>query len=83
MMFSENFNKIRSKLTISRYSEHRGKLIRKYKNFIGQYIFVLKNEKECVSVCVGKGLFDFYEIGEMLIVGKIGRKVINIRPIKD
>ncbi len=67
---------------MQKYSEHSGELVKKYRNIIGQYVLVIKDDGKNINVCVGKGLFDHYKIGQKITVGKVGRRLINIRPYK-
>ena len=59
----------------------RGTLIKKRKCLFGNTLtFVISDGKETVSIKVGKGLDSMYPVGCKLTVGRIGRKLINIRP---
>lgn len=61
------------------YGESCGTIMKKHKNCLGQYILHIEDGERRVSVCVGKGLFEMYEIGSKVMVGHIGRKLINIQ----
>lgn len=61
------------------YKEHRGILVKKYRDFVGRYVFVI-DEKEILSkVYVGKMLFEKAELGTKWTVGEINRKLIGVR----
>ena len=62
------------------YKEHRGSLIKKYRNVFGKYVFVIDENGEKSKVYVGKCIYDDTELGSKLTVGEISRKLINIRP---
>ncbi|MBQ8837352.1 MAG: hypothetical protein IJ002_07610 [Clostridia bacterium] len=70
----------KTQFSLNKYTNHSGTLIKKYKNIFGQYVFVLRENDSKVYVNVGKALFDFYNINDRITVGKIGRRLINIRP---
>lgn len=62
------------------YREIRGIIKRKYKNIFGKYIFVIADKDKEVSLFVGKGLYEMYNVKEQVTVGHIKKKLINIRP---
>ena len=68
---------------MGRYREFCGTIVKKQQNCLGQYVFRMEDETQCISVCVGTGLFEMYEIGSKVTVGLVGRKLINIRPATD
>ena len=63
------------------YRECSGAIVKKYRNCFGQYVFQIDDPNGRVIVCVGKGLFKMYDIDTNVIVGIVGRKLVNIRPI--
>ena len=63
-----------------RYNEHRGTLIKKYRNILGRYVFIIGENEKNSKVYVGKGIFKKTEVGSKLTIGEINRKLINIRP---
>ena len=65
---------------IQDYKEIRGIIKRKYRNILGKYIFVISDNDEEVSVYVGKGLYEMYNVQEQITVGHIKKKLVNIRP---
>lgn len=65
---------------MARYSEHRGVVVKKYRNLLGKCVLVLDENNILIKVNVGKTLYQVIEIGCKLTIGKIGRKLINIRP---
>lgn len=64
---------------LANYTEHRGVLVKKYRSLFA-YIFVIEEKGTKIKVNVGKGLYHSIAVGSRLTVGKIGRKLINIRP---
>ena len=64
---------------INDYKELRGILIKKTKNIFWEYIFKVNDGTKTVSVKVGKGLFDKYQLNSQLTIGFKGKKLINIR----
>lgn len=65
---------------IKGYGEHRGILEKKVKNIWGEYVFKVNDGTKAISVKVGKGLFDMYQLNSQVTIGYIGKKLINIRP---
>ena len=63
---------------LSNYSNHHCVLIKKYRN-IFHYIWVLEENGKTFKIYVGKALYFQAELGTKLTIGKIGRKLINIR----
>lgn len=61
------------------YSEHRGIVIRKYRNFWGSFVLVLQEGGGSVKVNTGKGIYENCVIGGEYTIGKTGRKLVNIR----
>ena len=61
------------------YQDFQGILVKKYRNVMGRYVFVL--EEKCIKkkVYVGKEIYSDAKIGSRWTVGIIGRKLINIR----
>ena len=62
------------------YKEHRGNLIKKYRNVLGKYVFVIDENGEKSKVYVGKCIYEDTKLGSILTIGEINRKLINIRP---
>lgn len=60
------------------YSEHKCILIKKHRGLF-HYTWSLDDNGKRFKVNVGKMLYDRVQIGEKLTVGRIGRKLINIR----
>jgi hypothetical protein len=69
-------------MNIDKHLEHSGKLIKKYRNIFGKYVFILDVGLETLPVVVGKGLFELTPIGSELKVGHIGKKLISIQPLE-
>ena len=61
------------------YKEHRGVLIRKYRNFLGKYVFVIDENGELSKTYVGKEIFEDMKLGSSLTIGEVNRNLINIR----
>lgn len=70
-MQTENINKV--------YKEHSGSLIKKYRNILGKYVFVIDENGKKAKVCVGNSIYKNTELGSKLTVGEINRKLVNIR----
>ena len=66
-------------ITMENYKDTQGILIQKYRNLIGQYIFVLLENNSKIKVNVGKGIYMNAKIGSEWIIGHLGRKLINVR----
>lgn len=62
------------------YQDHTGTIIKKHRNFLGRYIITIDGGLEKISVIVGKGIYNTFNIGQGLIIGHCGKKLINIRP---
>ena len=65
---------------IKGYKEYTGILEKKFKNIWGEHIFKVNDGTKTVSVKVGKALFDRYQLNSKVMIGYIGKKLINIRP---
>ena len=63
---------------MNNYSDHHCTLIKKYRNLF-HYVWVLEENGQEFKVYVGKALYFRIELGTQLTIGKIGRKLINIR----
>ena len=64
---------------LNKYSNHHCILIKKYRT-IFHYIWLLEENGNIFKIHVGKALYFRTELGTQLTIGKIGRKLINIRP---
>ena len=62
------------------YKEHRGSLIKKYRNVFGKYVLVIDEKGEKSKVYVGKCIYEDTKVGSKLNVREINHKLINIRP---
>lgn len=62
------------------YKEIRGVLVKKYRNLLGQYIFVINAKGVKSKVCVGKSIFTVTELNSKWTIGQSDGKLINIRP---
>ena len=70
-----------SKLThdyLNKYSNHHCILIKKYRT-VFHYIWLLEENDNIFKIHVGKALYLQIDIGTKLTIGRIGRKLINIR----
>lgn len=65
---------------IKNYKEIRGILIKKYRNILGQYIFVLEENGIKSKICVGKMIYIKADLSTKWTIGHIGGKLVNIRP---
>ena len=63
---------------MNKYSDHHCTLIKKYRTLF-HYVLVLEDNGQKFKVYVGKVLYFRTELGSQLTIGKIGRKLINIR----
>ena len=63
---------------MNNYSDHHCTLIKKYRTLF-HYVWVLEENGQEFKVYVGKALYFRIELGTQLTIGKIGRKLINIR----
>ena len=63
---------------LKKYSEHHGVLIKKYRGLL-HYVWVLDDNGTLFRVNVGKALYYESPIGSKFTIGRIGRKLINIR----
>ena len=61
-----------------KYSEHHCVLAKKYRT-IFNYIWVLEENQNKFKIQVGKSLYLHHPIGSRLTIGRIGKKLINIR----
>ncbi len=65
---------------IKNYKEIQGVLIKKYRNILGQYIFILEENGIKSKVRVGKMIYIKAELGTNWTIGHIGGKLVNTRP---
>ena len=63
---------------LSKYSEHHCILLEK-KRTLFHYVWMLQDKEDIFMVYVGKTLYLDVNIGQRLTVGKIGKRLINIR----
>ena len=61
-----------------KYSEHHCLLVKKYRT-IFRYVWVLEENESRFKIHVGKSLYLHHHIGSRLTIGRIGKKLINIR----
>lgn len=61
------------------YDDFSGIIIKKSYGILFGYRFTMQNDSDKLTVSVGKGLYDIYPEGTQLIIGHIGKKLINIR----
>ena len=64
---------------MNKYSDHHCILIKKYRTLF-HYVWVLEENGQEFKVYVGKALYFRTELRTRLTIGKIGRKLINVRP---
>ena len=64
---------------LSKYSEHRCLLVKKYRT-VFHYVWVLEENGNRFKIHVGKQLYLLHPIRSRLTIGRIGKKLINIRP---
>jgi len=64
---------------MNKYSDHHCTLTKKYRTLF-HYVWVLEENGQEFKVYVGKALYFHIELGTQLTIGKIGRKLLNIRP---
>lgn len=76
----KDFKQMKMDYIDKHYTEHRGVLIQKYRNFFGRYIFVIDETDKKSKVYVGKCIYEDTTLGSQLTIGEINRKLINIRP---
>ena len=62
------------------YKEHRGVLIKKYRNLFGKYIFIIDENVNTSKIYVGKCIYEDTKVGAKLTIGEIERKLVNIHP---
>ena len=62
----------------SKYSEHHCVLVKKYRTLF-HYIWVLEENGKKFKIHIGKAMYISTEIGSQLTIGRIGRKLINLR----
>ena len=67
-------------MNINNLQEHTGAIIKKNRDIFHRHLFTIDTGIQNISVVVGKGLFDLYNIGDIITVGHIGKKLVNIRP---
>ena len=75
----EEVKNTRADKIMSRYSVHRCVLVKKYRTPF-HYVLLLDDHGKRFRVNAGKALYDLRKVGEKLTVGRIGRRLINIRP---
>ena len=63
---------------MNKYSDHHCTLIKKYRTLF-HYVWVLEEKGQKFKVYIEKALYFRTELGSQLTIGKIGRKLINIR----
>ena len=63
---------------LSKYSEHHCILFEK-KRTLFHYVWMLQDKEDVFLVYVGKTLYLDVNIGHRLTVGRIGKRLINIR----
>jgi len=64
------------------YKEYTGGIIQKKKDLFSRCFFMVEAGMKKITVKVGKGLFDLYDIGDNVTIGHIKKKLINIRPFE-
>lgn len=64
---------------MNKYSDHHCTLIKRYRTPF-HYVWVLEENGQNFKVYVGKALYFRTDLGTRLTIGKIGRKLINVRP---
>lgn len=65
---------------LKNYKQTRGVLIRKYRNVLGQYVFVLDENGVKSKIRVGKMIYLEAELNTKWTIGHMNGKLINIRP---
>ena len=63
---------------LSKYSEHHCILINKKKTLF-HYVWVLQDNEDVFKVYVGKALCLDINISQRLTIGRIGKRLINVR----
>ena len=63
---------------LKKYSEHHCILIKKYRGLFC-YVWILDDNGKLFRINVGKALYYESRIGSKFTIGRIGRKLINIR----
>ena len=63
---------------LNKYSEHHCTLIEKHRT-VFRYVLVLRDSKDTFKVYVGQELYSDIKIGQRLTIGRIGKRLINIR----
>ena len=76
----KGFNQIQTNYIKKHYKEHRGVLIKKYRNLFGKYIFIIDENVNTSKIYVGKSIYKDTKVGAKLTIGEIERKLVNIRP---
>lgn len=64
---------------MSKYSEHHCVLIKKYRTLF-HCVWLLEEDGNKFRINVGEALYSKIEIGARLTIGKIGKRLMNIRP---
>ena len=67
------------RIEMKSYDEISGMVVKKHKNLLGKYFFVISDGIKKVKVEVGKGLYDIYSENDELTIGYMNDKLINIR----
>lgn len=63
-----------------KYKEVRGVLVKKYRNLLGQYIFVIEHKGTKTKIHVGKMIYKETDLNTKWTIGHADGKLINIRP---
>ncbi len=63
---------------LSKYSDHHCTLIKKYRT-VFHYVLVLRDKEDAFKIHVGQALYSDIKIGQRLTIGRIGKRLINIR----
>ena len=71
-----------NKYNLSDYSEHDCVLVKKYR-FLSRHIWVLDDSGKKFKVYVGEALYNKFDIGTELTLGRIGRQLNNISKVKS
>ncbi len=76
----KEFREMQTDYIDKHYNEHRGVLVKKYRNLFGKYIFIIDENEMASKIYVGKCIYEDTELGAQLTIGEIDSKLINIRP---
>ena len=76
----KEFREMQADYIEKHYNEHRGILIKKYRNLFGKYLFIIDESGNNSKIYVGKYIYEETKVGTKLTIGEIDRKLINIRP---